>query len=795
MSAIKFNPNLFLETIELTRFKEFLDLESVDSATGFAHSGGFRKNILENSVSFGLIKNNRDITFQNGLVSQGSDLVSGSVTLKTVNINQLYAVDSQGQFIYQNLTQQLSIPSDNSWYWVRVSHQYSGQEKGTFSIDASGNLTGTGGEFTKILRGGQNNFSSKIVLLNSTLNTAEYEILSVTDDNNCILTGTSFQVETGLKLGIIGTFTPGVSVPSGNKLIFQYDGCLTYLSPEVTLNTPPTSGYSQDITFYIARVKSDGTTLSIQDKRLNHWDTKGSQLCTNIDRTANPLIGVEAVKYSNALSPGDKNTIEISWGLRSSNWSINTNTNTLTISGPIVGGKYRDITTVPSGIFNGWRVYTSNGLYSRIVSSSTSGSAINLVLDILNIDNYYTGGTANSVNIINQQLLVVPDSEEISIKLTPNAVDNILSETKVYNFPINTPFGKCEVLAYLSTCLYNIKYAYKNLKDYTGYNTIPSNNVTATPQVNGYYPENQFDGSNNLISSPVVSLYTASDTTGFIPVNLSPNAYSTFVKKVFKGDLIGVTKINSFDPTTNLYDLIVGTNLNYLELVGNITLTADTVIRLNSTGAINGNEFRIQFNCTSFNLGGYTLQIVGGTGLGTSVVKTITQGDLYMMKNIDGGIEFDCVYDGSLWNCYQNYDLGVPFETKFLTKINSLTSFNSSGLGNVKGLYGYSISDGRNGTDDLRHLFIVNYDSTDPEYAMVGNQGGSKKVVLTADEIPPLLTVAEFASGPGTTAQAYIEIASSASGKMGIGVNSTSPSNGHENRPPYYTALYIQKLY
>ena len=40
MSKFKFSPDLFLEAIELNRFADFLDEQ------------GFRKNILENSISF-----------------------------------------------------------------------------------------------------------------------------------------------------------------------------------------------------------------------------------------------------------------------------------------------------------------------------------------------------------------------------------------------------------------------------------------------------------------------------------------------------------------------------------------------------------------------------------------------------------------------------------------------------------------------------------------------------------------------------------------------------------------------
>lgn len=803
MSNIKFSPSLFLETIELQRFKESLDIESINSSTGLASNGGWRKNLLEETVSFGLVKNNRDISFKNGLVNADSDLIVGSQTFKTIKIQNLYAIDSFGQSIYQDPVQSKTIPSDSNWYWVRISHNYSSIEKGTFSLAIDGTLSGTGGEFTKILRGGLSNFASKIRFSNSTLNTLDYEVLQVIDDNNCILIGTSFQAETGLTLSNVGTFTPGVQPSSNDVLPFQYDSCFLELVQEVIINTPPSTGFTQDVTFYLARVNSDGTNLQVQDKRKDFWETKGSNLAISIDRIQNALIGVEAVKFSNPLDPGDKNNILVSWGLRCSSWNINTNTNTLTISGSVTGGIYRDINSITNNAFNEWRVYTSNGLYSRIISSVKTGSAFNLVLDTLDIDNYYTGGIGINGNIITQELLIVPDTEEVEILLSPDPSDNLSSEIVSYTFPVNTRIGTCPVLAYTPTSpntyvLYNIKYRYKSFKEYTQYQVTPSSTT-------GYYTENSFDTSGNLIISPTLLPYTSDPINGFIQVNISPNAYLNFVKKVDKGDLIGVTDLTSLTVFT---DLIVGTSLNFLNITGNITLLGNTVIRLSTVGAISGNEFRVHLNCTSFNFSNNTFTIQQGSGSLNTTIKNITLGDIYTMLNIDGGIIFDFVYDGTNWILSQNYELGVPFEIKILSRTTALTNFDTTtGLGKNKGFFGYSVADTRNGTDDLRSMFLVGQNQSDGDYSIIGNIGGGKKNTLLEENIPKhslkYRVTQENISSAGS-----VQLNCLNSGGNGLwltdnqydtstfgGDSITGLTTSIENRPPYYTVLYIQRTY
>jgi len=170
---IKFVPNLFLEVLELERFKDSLD------------SQGFRKQLLKDSEAFGLIKNNYlDSSFGNGKVTRDTDLAGD----KTIKIAELFGVNKFGNFPYQKQQRQIVIPNTGDWYWVKVSHQYTTIEDGVFSIDAVGNLNLTSGsvDLTEIFRG-QPNFPTRVKFSNSVSNTLEYSVLEVTSATHAVL--------------------------------------------------------------------------------------------------------------------------------------------------------------------------------------------------------------------------------------------------------------------------------------------------------------------------------------------------------------------------------------------------------------------------------------------------------------------------------------------------------------------------------------------------------------------------------------------------------------------------------
>ena len=782
---VKFSPNLFLEVVELNKLKQSLDSE------------GFRKNLLQNSERFGLIKNQFvDLGFSNGRVTEDLDSSSGS---KTIQVEELHGIDKFGNYLFQEKRRQIPIPDDGNWYWVRVRHQYSSQEKGTFSISANGDLVGdVNAELTKIFRG-QPNFPTRIKFINSTENILEYDVLEVIDDQHAIIqhpalntSGLSaFVSETGLKFKIVGTFTPGIAIPNSDKFIFEYDSCFLDLVQENSLTNNVRPSYIQDEEFFIARVKIVTGGVVIQDKRIEYWETKGSRRCLDIERNYNPLIGVENIKWNHLYTSADRNIVEIAWGMRSQNWTVESSKNVVTFYGGSLGGKYKSPDDFINGDFDGWRIYSENGRYSKIVSSIKQGSSINLTLDVLDVDNYSSDGGLNFDSTIGKYLLVVPDCEEVELRFVPNQPSNQPFMEKLFTFPVNTLLSKSELpLFNLNTCLYNVQYRYKSYKDYSEFRIIPSDEVV------GYYAERSFfvetGNLKPVISDRVQKTYTSILDEGFIELEVAPHSLALFKSKVDKGDIIGSTTYTSL--TQTLYEIIVGESTNYQYITGDIVLPGDDVyFNIKKSNNIEGNEFRFHFEANSINLTNKTI-IISYEGLtpgSTIPIKIINQGDVWAMKNQDGGIVFDCVFKGGEWLCYQNYNLGSPGQVKIIDGvINNL--FDSTGWGKVVGLFGHHLMNGQDGVPDLRNRFIV---GAGDEYS-VGSTGGLKEVLLTANQSGLRAHQHIYASGGGISGSGYggdnhgYDTEHSTSGAV-----EADAINSHENRPPYYALIYVKQMF
>jgi len=104
---------------------------------------------------------------------------------------------------------------------------------------------------------------------------------------------------------------------------------------------------------------------------------------------------------------------------------------------------------------------------------------------------------------------------------------------------------------------------------------------------------------------------------------------------------------------------------------------------------------------------------------------------------------------------------------------------------------GWFVADGTNGTDDLRSLFIVGYNSADVDYDAIGKTGGEKKHTLTKTELPNVTIDLDLPAASHTGDET--------DGNGGDGsaksVTKTKPlgdSTPHENRPPYFVAIRIQ---
>lgn len=719
---VKFKPDLFLEVAELVRFQESLDMN------------GFRKVLLENSERFGLIKSSLDSSFNNAKVQRDVD---NSLNQKTIKIGAISGIDSYGQLITSPQINNFSIPSDDIWYWVRIKHQFSTLESGKVTIDASGNMTGVGTEFTKILRSNQN-FPSFIRFTNSVSNTLEYELADIVDDQHAIIVhpaitvgGTAdFYAESNLTYEIIGTFTEGPSQDEENKRPFQYDSCLIELVAETVSNTKP--AYVQGQEFYIARVKVSLGNLVIQDKRNDYWESKGSVKTLEISNTTNPLIGIEAVRWQNAFNTGDRNIVDIAWGMRSNNWSIDSSQNIVTFFGSSLGGSFKTTDDFTDGDLNGWRLYSSNGKYSKIINSLKQGGAINLYVDQLDVDNFSLDG---GVTFTGDQILAVPDADSIEIAFIPEKetlVDDDIfnvSENDKFTFNINTAIGKCLPTVYKDpTCKYIVLFRYKTLKEFTKWTVINSGS---------YYTEKSFKNNGSLkpVEEVVIYPYTASSIVAFLELTISPNSYKKFKETVYKGDIIGVNTISSFT-ASQVLELIVGVDKRYQHIVGNITISDNVYISLSRINTIEGNEFRIHFDCDILNIGNKKIMIVDDYASGTlRVLKEFSIADAYQMMNTDGGIVFDIVFDNEgKWIISQSYELGQPFQiTMFDNVVNDF--FDSSLQGKVKGYFGWEIYQVLSGRMPVGYGSITDGNGNTKVFNL-GDQDGELSHKLTIDEMP-----------------------------------------------------------
>lgn len=137
----------------------------------------------------------------------------------------------------------------------------------------------------------------------------------------------------------------------------------------------------------------------------------------------------------------------------------------------------------------------------------------------------------------------------------------------------------------------------------------------------------------------------------------------------------------------------------------------------------------------------------------------------------------------------------IPIGTIQMAK--ALTDFNpTTGLGSGK-WKGWALCDGQNGTIDMRGKFPVGYHSADNDYNALGKVGGSKNVTLTKNQLPAHdHTMPQYVDNSGGGGSGSFN----SGGNLRIvsgGVNATGvegAGQAHENRPPFYTVAFIEKI-
>jgi hypothetical protein len=119
-------------------------------------------------------------------------------------------------------------------------------------------------------------------------------------------------------------------------------------------------------------------------------------------------------------------------------------------------------------------------------------------------------------------------------------------------------------------------------------------------------------------------------------------------------------------------------------------------------------------------------------------------------------------------------------------------NFDGTGLG-LAGWDGWALCNGSNGTSNLKGKFIVGYDDSDADYDTIGNTGGEAEVLLTAEQSGlPAHDVPYTGSATGTTFDGVKLVANNDS--QNFSVDAEDAAEAHENRPPYFTLAFVQRI-
>lgn len=688
MSYLKTSSDLFIGKKELDRLIRFM------VADGYVK--GFQSIISE----YGIVRLFLDTDFDYFKVEQGTNV--GTIKIGSDS----YAVDLGGRLIYKEAEDNIAIPNDNLWYWMKIAHLYSPDEEGTVSVDSAGTLTGVSTKFLEVLRGVPNH-PSVIKFSDGVLNTGEYEVVSVTSNTSAILSGV-FAAENALKYKIVGTFTPGAVPTVAEKDIFQYNSCIPFTVAggglvQSTLQPAATVNYQ----FFIARVKNNAGVITIEDKRTAFLRLRPEVLQSYIDRTlGNPIISAESVKWDNPFTPRDKNQITVGWGFRSSNWTASTSLRQITLSdgdgGLLKAGTITQGFT--DGDFDGWRCYFRDGSYSKVISSLIDGTTIKITLDILDPDRYTSG----------DELVVTPDVEQIEIRVKSDSAYGIVEQIEQsVTFNIRSGVGKIFVtvpvsdedestsdsLTPLSTYFVNLQYRYKQFANYTDWLQFPDANVSGAAGT-GYYSESSFDEKGVLKSNPADrtrKTYIGSLTLGFVELTPATDSFYNTIQRVDTGDFRGVEH-TTIDNSVSVLTLTVGQSrqIQVIDLA-DYTPIQNLWVNLSKTGAKNGNLFQVRLKTgfvDSFTGSPFTFKFVTDYGSGGTTPPTVLLHELVKYENLyirgEGGeLVIDFVYDGTDWLPKIYNELKIQ---ELLDNTSNLASHLSAGVG-VSGLTGtYTLS-------------------------------------------------------------------------------------------------------
>lgn len=269
MSKLNISRNVFLEKEELTNMLSF-----------FA-TAPLMKAVLQASYSFGMVTNDpskinpntiNKPTDEDNLVDPFK--VETGTNSGTIKILPGMALTSQGEFIDIGVEDNIAVPNDSNFYWVKIGYQTRNYEKGYVSVNSQGVVSGSV-NFSGKVRGQSSSTPVSIRFEKQDgsvpINNGVYQIVNVIDNQNLLLTSAStFVAESNLRVIVLGTLPLGGVLTSEQRNgLYTYDNYVISLVPEVSVSTPPEKEADE---YYIARVQNSGGTVSVSNEvKSEYW--------------------------------------------------------------------------------------------------------------------------------------------------------------------------------------------------------------------------------------------------------------------------------------------------------------------------------------------------------------------------------------------------------------------------------------------------------------------------------------------------------------------------------------------
>lgn len=370
MSNLKISPNLFLEVAELNRLVKFLKKD------------GYEQLIKSMLKSYGIVSNAENNYFKVTAKTGSSNVIV---------INPGIAFDSQLRAIRLDDSLELSIDNTGSIYWVVLEYESTNYERGTINITSDGTIQGIGTSFTEVLRG-QPNFPTK-VRFNSSLNTEEYEVVSVVNDTSAVISG-SLIAENNLKYAVIGTFTPGFETTDDNKNIYELDSCKISIVASADVPSLDNNQY------LLASIEFSGNGMIITDKRSQYMFN--SSFSGGIEVKSDDIVSLLAVKkiQSNLIELSIEhgysiNRFEILQTPQSTVFRINSGSCNFLGSG-----------NIPDSFFKNWILLNKNTMKKVVIN------------DNINKDLYISSFNEDIINDDVSEFIIVPPYSELEYELS-----------------------------------------------------------------------------------------------------------------------------------------------------------------------------------------------------------------------------------------------------------------------------------------------------------------------------------------------------------------------------------------